>query len=267
MPTLIIPDVHERFDRLMSALYPRIERADRVVFLGDWFDAFGPVGLFKVGQMCGFINGNIDGVGVYDGRFVDRSETDQPWDRIIPATFLLGNHDCHYFFRHSGFQCSGYNNLKKDVIDANVTQGIIEQFKISTQVCPYLVSHAGYTEQTLQYRTDAVEAEALKAAYAGKFDPLFGAGHARGGWQPVGGPTWLDWNQEFEHINDCPQIVGHTNGTNVRVKGPNTTHTQYNKDGTVEVHEPGLQSYCLDTALHDIAWVEDDGTVTIEWVN
>lgn len=236
MNTLIVPDIHERLDRLTRLLQDHIEKADRVVFLGDWFDAFGVVDLHRVGQICQFINGHIDGI-THEGR-------------TIPVTFLLGNHDCHYFFSHGGFKCSGYNHQKWEVIDTNVPDGIREKFQISTTVGPYRVSHAGYTEATLPYCRPEVEKEALAAAFAGEFDPLFGAGHARGGSQLIGGPTWLDWNNEFEHIEDYPQIVGHTEGKDVRVKG-----------GLAAQHN----SYCLDTGLRHCLFVDEvTGVVTIK---
>lgn len=256
---LVVPDVHERLDRLANALRGRIEKADRVVFLGDWFDAFGEVDLRRVGQVCQFINGNVDGLRVPGpcscAQQEDNHIDDCTWwtdGRVVPATFLLGNHDCHYFFRHDWFKCSGYNPQKQEVISANVPQGIIEHFDIFTRVGPYLVSHAGFHPKTLQYATLEDERDALESAYNGRFDAIFGAGYARGGRQAIGGPTWLDWSAEFEHIDDCPQIVGHTNGRDIRVKG-----------GLAARHN----SYCLDTALHHVAFVDDEtGTVTIERV-
>lgn len=231
MATLVCPDVHERLERLLSIEERFFSQADRVVMLGDFFDAFGPVDLAKVGRVCGWINGHIT-----DPKF----------------TFLLGNHCAHYLFGHPNFKCSGYNNQKQDVIDANLPDGIREKFRIFTRVGPYLVSHAGFTEATLQYARPEVEAEALRTALAGGFDSIFGAGYARGGNQKIGGPTWLDWDAEFEHIEDCAQIVGHTNGKDVRVRG-----------GLAARHN----SYCLDTALRHIAWVDEDtGSVTIERV-
>ena len=244
MATLLIPDIHERLDRLEVALRGRIEKADRVVFLGDWFDAFGPFDRERFRQICAFLNQNAAGV------FYEPEDGEEP-GRLIPATFLLGNHDCHYFFRHNAFKCSGYDPRKQALVDDLVAPETIKRFVISTRVGPYLVSHAGYTEVTLQYCRPEVEIEAIGTALAGGFDPLFGAGYDRGGDQLVGGPTWLDWSN-LQHIPDCAQIVGHSNGRDVRVKG-----------GLGVPHN----SYCLDTALRHCAWVDDTtGAVTIEMV-
>ena len=245
MATLICPDVHERIDRLLLIEEKFFPKADRIVMLGDFFDAFGPVDLRRVGQICGWINGHVN-----DPKM----------------TFLGGNHDFHYFFKHDGFKCSGYNPQKQDVIDANLPDGIREKFRIFTRVGPYLVSHAGFTEATLQYCTPEVEAEAIKTALAGGFDPLFGAGYDRGGDQPVGGPTWLDWSN-LQHIDDCPQIVGHTHGGTVRYKGglmpdADPAWVEYCRKNPAEAP---LRSICLDTALRNVAFVdENSGVVTVE---
>lgn len=244
MPCLVIPDVHERLDRLDAALDLAYNKADHIVFLGDWFDAFGAVDLQRVRDMCNEIESHIDGIGEGgDG------EGTGP-DRIIPTTFLLGNHDCHYFFSHDGFKCSGYNPMKQAVIDRYLPEEVKRKFKIFTRVGPYLLSHAGFHEATLQYAKPEVEADALKLAFDGKFDPIWGAGRARGGYQKIGGPTWLDWNMEFDHIDNCPQIVGHTNQQDQqpKVKGP----------------AGQLQSHCIDTALRHVAWIEDNGALTLE---
>lgn len=241
--TLIVPDIHERMERLGEALRDRLPEADRVVFLGDWFDAFGLVALDRVRAACLFINANIDGLELGDAR--------EGTQKIVPATFLFGNHDCHYFFSNRGFRCSGYNWDKQAVIDEAIDPLAVRKFRIFTRVGPYLVSHAGFHEATLQYARPEVEEQAIKDALNGGFDPLFGAGVARGGALRIGGPTWLDWNAEFEHIEGVPQIVGHTNGSAVRTKGEGSQH----------------KSWCLDAALHYVAWVDEEtGKVTCEKV-
>ena len=239
MPTLIIPDIHERLDKLANALSGRIERADRVIFLGDFFDAFGKTDLTRMRDVCRFINKNIDGIRWEDGDI---------GSRIIPVDFLLGNHDCHYFFGHDGFKCSGYNHQKQDVIDTLIPRTVREKFHIFTRVGSYLLSHAGFHTGNIGNATPEVERHHLQIAHDGGFSRMWGAGMARGGNQALGGPTWLDFAYEFEPIVGVPQIVGHTNGKDVRTKQTSN----------------GEISYCIDTALHNICWISDDGQTTIE---
>jgi hypothetical protein len=52
--------------------------------------------------------------------------------------------------------------------------------------------------------------EAFNDVKNNKSNSWLGAGEARGGFQPVGGITWLDWNEEFYPIPNVNQIVGHT---------------------------------------------------------
>lgn len=223
MKTLIIPDIHERD---LTILTQPIADAERVVFLGDWFDTFNE---HRVGPMCSAIEQYID-----DPR----------------CTLLLGNHDCHYAFNHGGFMCSGYAAHTKIVVNARISDAMWRKFKLFTHVGPYLISHAGFTEGTLQYARPEVEREAIDDALRGECGPIFGVGKVRGGWLPKGGPTWLDWNHEFIHIDGIPQIVGHTMGREVRSVG----------------EQEEFRSYCLDTGLMHVMWVDDDGSVTVEEV-
>jgi hypothetical protein len=236
---LIVPDVHERLDRLAKALTPeRASRVDEIIFLGDWFDTFDSFDRHRLLAVC-----HIIVRGVTMGGFELEDGT------ILPTKWLLGNHDCHYFFKHAAFQCSGYDPRKKEIIEEVIPPEVMREFMISTMVGPYLVSHAGYREETFKYHAD--EDKALEWAHQGGFDALFGPGFARGGHQMWGGPTWLDWNDEFQHIPDLPQIVGHTQGKDIRTQG------DYERNS----------SWCIDTSLRHVALVdENNGAVTIEAV-
>jgi hypothetical protein len=229
MATLIVPDSHERLGRLARILDLR-SKADRTVFLGDWFDTFAAYDEGRVREVCGII-------GIISG---------------LTDDLLLGNHDCHYFFDHAGFMCSGYEQRRKDTVRRLVTPDTVNRFQLYTTVGPYLVSHAGFNEHTLQYAKPEIAADALKTAKNGGFDPIFGAGRARGGNQRYGGPTWLDWNDEFSHIDDLPQIVGHTmDSRNFKVRSKGT--------------DAQLKSWCLDTGLRHVAWVDETtGAIEIE---
>lgn len=223
MRTLIIPDVHEQIDALLE-LAPAIDEAERIVCLGDFFDTHGERNAASVAR---WIKERLD-----DNRF----------------TWLLGNHDCHYFFRHQHFKCSGYNPMTADVVLRNFTREDILQFKPYTQVGPYLVSHAGFRPETEYLATAQHAEEAVDKAIRGSFHDMWTPGYARGGWAMYGGPTWLDFNQEFLPIPGRPQIVGHTFSRK---------HTVQSKDDA-----QGNRSYCLDTGLRHIAWW--DGELRIE---
>lgn len=261
MATLVISDIHERLDKLANALSGRVEKASRVVFLGDWFDAFGKVDLGRVNMVCRFINGNIDGI------FYEPKDNEEP-GRLVPVDFLLGNHDCHYFFQHNGFKCSGYENRKQDAIDTLIPRSVMEKFHIFTRVGPYLLSHAGFHKGNMDLATPEAERHHLQIAHDGGFSKMWGAGMARGGNQALGGPTWLDWNDEFGHIDGTPQIVGHTNQRDnlPKSKGITKADSTVNAEGNLSV-EMGLMSHCIDTALRHVLWLEDDGRVTIEQCN
>ena len=228
MRHLIIPDVHEQYLRLLE-LEPKIQEADRVVLLGDFGDSFKNPGR-RLHQTYSWVKERLD-----DPKF----------------TILIGNHDVHYYFSNSAYLCSGFKWDSKRIVQDIIKDADVRKMHIYTEAGNYTISHAGFNINTIQYKRPEIEREAIESSLAGKYDPIFGAGHARGGNLPFGGPTWLDWNKEFEPINEMPQIVGHTNGLIVRTK----------KDGR------GLISYCIDTGLRHCAIVDDEtNSVTIEEV-
>jgi len=265
MKVLVVPDVHERLDRLKAALSrERLSRVQRIVFLGDWFDTFDQFSEERLLWLCHFIMGAIHLGGVTE-------DLEDGGSRVIPCDWLLGNHDCHYFFDHSGFMCSGYNVRRKNYVKHMMAPENIAQFKVFTRIGPYVVSHAGFAELTLPWANERTCAEAIQLAKEGQFHGIFAPGRARGGYQEVGGPTWLDWNHEFKHIDDFPQIVGHTMDskhfairTKCLVHKPNDVcwgHSPANQKCNCTT----LKSWCLDTGLRHVAIVDDEtGAVAIE---
>jgi len=189
MRTLIIPDVHEQYSELL-ALTPKMESADRVVLLGDFWDTFFPDG--KQGLITTWLLGVL-------------------WHDKYDV--LWGNHDCHYAFDNAQFLCSGYSRDTKALLKKEMPEEAWRRFKISTKVGPFVVSHAGWHPKTL-YLNESVDI-ALDKAFKGGFHPLWQAGRAVGGSAEFGGPTWLRW-WELKDVG-FPQIVGHT-----RVKEPKT---------------------------------------------
>jgi hypothetical protein len=248
MKHLIIPDVHERLDRLEQAMR-HIKKADRYIFLGDWFDTFKKFDEQRLKSVCHFI---VSMIG--DAKTLDIS------------TWLLGNHDCHYFFNNLGFQCSGFDWNKKALIKNLIPRQIIERFQIYQKVGGYVLSHAGFHTDNLDIlNPPALQAQLIEQCLRGNYPRAFESGRARGGYAKLGGPTWLDWNHEFRHIDGMPQIVGHTqtdiprraheSGCPMKMVSADSAwgHAPVEMSGSCSCNP----SYCIDTSLRHVAILDD----------
>jgi hypothetical protein len=258
-----LPDIHEEIEKLQRIL-KTYDYVDRIVSQGDWMDSFNNRGnpTQQTYETIDFITEHID---------------DPKW------TFLLGNHDIQYAFPIDAVICSGYNIQKQKIINAKLTDNKNwKKFKLLTWVgtpgfmnrtgnvktplrpSEWLVSHAGLhpslIHPVLGFDHAALEGIAHDAMYHLRFygivTSFLAAGRGRGGSANVGGIDWLDWNREFVPIPGLNQIVGHTRGEKIRTNNIVTdslSSSSYN--------------YCIDTELHHVILVEDDGTVTIEYVS
>lgn len=222
---LIIPDVHQDLawvERILArenvdgtATDPVAPPPpDRIVFLGDYFDSHRkPQDRAGVADICAWLD-------AARRRFGER------------AVFLLGNHDIQYLEarptclarrtpRFLGTKCGSaftHNTAKR--IAKDLSPDFWRTARLFVCVNGWLLSHAGLapshwpaaptTDESLA-RLDAQCGEALDAlALRRPVHPLLQAGRVRGGDAPVGGITWLDWDDEFEDALPLPQIVGHT---------------------------------------------------------
>lgn len=176
---LVIPDVHEKVDKL-RLLEPLMQQADRVVFLGDFFDAWTGDGRRETAH---WLKNNVHN---------DKYE------------FLLGNHDCHYAFQNSNFKCSGYDDHKQQYINRILRAADWRRFKVYSLIGCYTLSHAGFTaDNVVRLRTREAEAQALQMAFDGGFHEMWQCGYARGGNAPSSGPTWLDWKENSNQYRPC----------------------------------------------------------------
>lgn len=222
MKILIIPDIHERYGDLLR-LADKIDKADEIVCLGDYFDTFSTT---QVHEMCAWL--------------VDRM-TDPKF------TFLLGNHDCHYLFSSPRFVCSGFEAWKRPIVQVALLKWVdAGSFKLSIERQGFTLSHAGWHLDTVKWNTPEQLEAAIEEASGGGCPRVMGCGYARGGDQPTGGVTWLDFNVEFEDIPGMPQIVGHTQGGKPK--------------GMVKVCGA---STCLDTGGGHVGWLKD-GKLKVE---
>jgi hypothetical protein len=250
--TLVIPDIHQKLSKLETeSMLARIGNAARVVYLGDYFDSHGGHS-HNAAEVADFLTHAVN---------VD-NDPDYRQD-----TFLLGNHDCHYLFRHPNFRCSGYQPEYAARIREKLDP-VKHRFKLHAWVGPYLLSHAGFHPFALCQMEDeplplehippyleSVTSEALRNAHAGGFHWLFYPGIDVGG-AGFGGPTWMRWHR-YVPIPGLPQIMGHTWQRDGKVK---YAKDAYGIVGT-EAHPAGLM---LDTSLKHVAKIyHDDWTVEV----
>jgi len=212
MKTLVIPDIHHKHKVVQRILEKNL--ADKVVFLGDWFDD-------------------------WDDTAEDAKATAEYLKSIIDTpnyVFLFGNHDVPYFVRSIETLCSGNTLAKHQAINAVLTQEDWWKFRLVEVVDGWTLSHAGFRHRNLM-----VADTALMDLRKGIIHPLFQAGEYRGGFLKFGGCTWLDWNGEFKPVPGLPQIVGHTLAPEVRQRGENycidtnLNHVAVIENGKVEI--------------------------------
>ncbi len=255
MKIIVISDLHNRVywveDALSSSL---LQPYDRVVFLGDYFDDFG----------------DTPNDARKSAKWLKQSL------KMPNRIHLYGTHDLWYRSPFNPYIAASGNTEEKyyaiqDILDGNDWDQIIlyhyEQDYIMTHagIHPYLISEYVYknrnifgkyiSNKNLQLGTQDIvnmiikpaTDNALERISKGLADEWLGAGFARGGTQPVGGITWLDWNNEFKPIPYLNQIVGHTEH-----KYPQEKITR------------GSKNYDLDTRSHHIGIIEDSVFTWIE---
>lgn len=196
---LIIPDLHlnwRRADRIINYV-----GADEILFLGDYFDQFDDTPE-DINEMVDWLEHSVK----------------QP-NRI----HLLGNHDMHYAFPDSKFQCSGYEQWKMFIIRDRLKTKFWDSFKFyhildETWMCSHAGLHDLHVPQKIKNMrknrpaflkeiSKYLDAEIIKGFRGESW--IFRAGRARGGYQRVGGITWCD-EREFKPIVGLNQVFGHT---------------------------------------------------------
>ena len=195
--TMIIPDIHTDFST--AELLIKKEEPDRIIFLGDYFDA-------------------------HDETEQDTNETAKWLVKSLQKDnriHLIGNHDLSYMTMNPRLKCSGFSEHKKFIIDKyNIPW---EQLRPYCFVGNYLCTHAGVSKQFFeQYAKTGIIEFMLESDdelehiddifYSYKF---FQIGRSRGGTAENGGILWCDYG-EFTDIPGIMQIFGHTPADEVR---------------------------------------------------
>lgn len=231
MTTLYIPDVHLRLDPLKRILADYEDCVDHVVFLGDYADNWKE-------------NSKSHRTSNTKATFTWlKDNLDNP-----KYTFLVGNHDYAYACSYFWAQCSGWTYDKQKIIDGILTPDDWRKFKFFDLRNNVLASHAGI-DASLMLPVGIPENmnEALwEMTATGLQHPWLMSGIDRGGYAPVGGLMWIDWNNFTPFDGPFIHIVGHT-----EVKTPD-----------VHNYTNGVQAINLDTGLRDIA-IAQNGTLKV----
>jgi hypothetical protein len=216
-----------------------------VVFLGDYFDCFEHVDnerYFSVRYVCGWLNDKRKELG----------------DK---ATWLLGNHDLAYVATHlpnsfsidhqgRPYLCSGWTKNKASTFNQYIDPEFVKGLELCVDIGSFVCSHAGFNYQ--QFNGEGSERQNIEKLYneweedkenfiLTPFHWIINVGPCRGGVADIGSPVWLDWNMEFVSLEDVRQIVGHTNGQDVREKDIG-----------------GKKDYCIDAYRTTVAIVEGE---------
>jgi predicted phosphodiesterase len=219
MTTLVIPDIHQRCDKVDQAL--QREQCDEVVFLGDWLDTREHES--KVTQFyktCLFLR----------------------YHMLLPCNerkyvFILGNHDLYYIYNNTepythrvvkrpmyGISGPSKNKIKlfrKCFYSSGVKDThFLKTFRVAYASNGFVFSHAGIVPEHIPYGKTTQEFidVVCHEAWMNFRNPghnynwvLSQVGKARFGDYHVGGPIWLDGNSEFyAHESIGPQVFGHT---------------------------------------------------------
>jgi len=223
MKTIVISDLHNRVNWIEE--YLSSVEYDKVIFLGDYFDD-------------------------YDDTLIDIKRSAEWLKQSLQKTrriHLLGTHDMWYRYPSNRHLVASGNTVKKsEVINKILDKEDWNKLKFYYFEQTFLLTHAGLHPHFVKgikdgekiYFLGLLIEKALQEIKRGNIDPILDAGIARGGLNPFGGITWLDWNDEFEVIPNLNQIVGHT-----QRKAP------------IELITKNSKNYCIDTQNRHIGLI------------
>ncbi len=135
------------------------------------------------------------------------------------AQAIFGNHELSYLMpeRHN---CSGYDPGRAQIMEAYRPE-LLELFKPFLLIEDVLVTHAGLTKRIWDiYKVTKKELpQVLSEWFYDSRSPMHWIGRIRGGLNPIGGPFWCHFPDEFEEIPEIRQVFGHTAGDKIRRQG------------------------------------------------
>jgi predicted phosphodiesterase len=227
MKTLILPDIHGRG---VWQYIVQKENADRVIFLGDYFDSFHIPGLDQIHNFKQIIE------------FKETSFTDEGTDNQhkTDVILLIGNHDYHYFPEIGYTGTSGYQGG----IAPNITRIVDENrqhLQMAYKMDNLLFTHAGVSSLFMDqvfgengWNIDNVDEE-LNELFEYRPRTFEFNEYDRSGYGDhiAQTPIWirpialLKANRESELKKKYIQIVGHTNTKHIDFAGKSTGGRYY----------------------------------------
>jgi predicted phosphodiesterase len=243
---LLIPDSHQNLWFIRKALADYVDNVDHVVFMGDYFDTH-----FEINNITHF------GMKHTIQYLMDTSKS--LGDK---ATWLIGNHDATYFgnwnpdytksISNVNYYCSGWSGSKQKEFNKHVDPEWMFNTELAVQANEFTIVHAGFHYhqfKPMMSEQENVE-DMVKRWNEDKKDFRFTHGHwiynvgtIRGGRDPVGGPLWLDWTNEFTPVDNLNQIVGHTS------KFQDEPRTMEGQNSV---------NYCIDSMQHAVMILDED---------
>lgn len=251
MRCIVVPDIHTQVAKVERILAKEIPY-DKVVFLGDYFDAF------------------------YDT--VESNRQTALWlkDSLKnpKRVHLIGNHDLNYHGDNIAISCSGFTPDKLTAIREVLPTGSVwDKLRWHQIEQGWLLTHAGLDDRLHNLPAPSIKRldnflreagmVANRAFINGKYHWFYEAGAARNGTADIGGIVWCDANDEFQPIPHVKQIFGHT----FQRKGPRWIRGDMGLEMSFGNTGPKVRQHdwnlCLDTHLKNWA-VIDDGIVEIK---
>ena len=188
MKILINPDIHGRVFWKYSIEHK--DEFDKIIFLGDYLDAYSPDLLLKEED---------------NFKEIIQFKKDNP-DKVI---LLLGNHDCHYI-NDKIYEASRYNSFKHNSYQKLFLDNI-DLFQLIYIYDKYLFSHAGVYQKWMDLNKltlkDLLDCDLDKLSKSLNWIDYF-----RGGFYDVGSCIWADIRDSGTEklLKGYYHIFGHT---------------------------------------------------------
>ena len=188
MKILINPDIHGRVFWKYSIEHK--DEFDKIIFLGDYLDAYSPDLLLKEED---------------NFKEIIQFKKDNP-DKVI---LLLGNHDCHYI-NDKIYEASRYNSFKHNSYQKLFLDNI-DLFQLIYIYDKYLFSHAGVYQKWIDLNKltlkDLLDCDLDKLSKSLNWIDYF-----RGGFYDVGSCIWADIRDSGTEklLKGYYHIFGHT---------------------------------------------------------